>query len=79
MCLSMGKEGKMTFAEHLLFLRKKRGLKQTDIAEKIGISFRAYQTYERGEREPQLSTLIALADYYNLTLDDLACREFPKK
>lgn len=69
----------MTFAEHLLFLRKKRGLKQTDIAEKIGISFRAYQTYERGEREPQLSTLIALADYYNLTLDDLACREFPKK
>ena len=75
----MGKEGKMTFAEHLLFLRKKRGLKQTDIAEKIGISFRAYQTYERGEREPQLSTLIALADYYGLSLDELVCREFPKK
>ena len=75
----MGKEGKMTFAEHLLFLRKKRGLKQTDIAEKIGISFRAYQTSERGEREPQLSTLIALADYYGLSLDELVCREFPKK
>ena len=73
------KEVEMTFAEHLLLLRKQSGLKQTQIAEIIGISYRAYQTYERGEREPGLSVLIALADYYNISLDDLACREFPKK
>jgi transcriptional regulator with XRE-family HTH domain len=71
----MGKEGKMTFSEHLLALRKKSGLKQTELAEKIGISWRAYQTYERGEREPTLSTLIALADFYDISLDELACRE----
>ena len=51
----------MTFAEHLLQLRKQRGLKQTELAKIIGIGWRAYQTYERGEREPTLSTLIALA------------------
>ena len=65
----------MTFAEHLQSLRKKSGVSQVALAEKIGISWRAYQTYERGEREPSLSTLIALADFYDLSLDELVCRE----
>ena len=65
----------MTFSEHLLQLRKSKGLKQTELASKIGISWRAYQTYERGQREPALSTLIALADFYDLNLDDLVCRK----
>lgn len=68
----------MTFPEHLLQLRKGRKLKQTELAPHIGISWRTYQTYERGEREPQLSTLIALADFYGLTLDELVCRKPPK-
>ena len=68
----------MTFPEHLLHLRQKHGLTQTGLAPEIGISWRAYQTYERGEREPQLSTLIALADYYGISLDELACRPWPK-
>ena len=65
----------MSFAEHLLQLRKERGLKQPELVEQLGISLRAYQYYERGEREPALSTLIALADFYDISLDDLVCRE----
>ena len=65
----------MTFSEHLYKLRKQKGLKQTELAEAVGIGWRAYQTYERGEREPALSTLIALADFYGLSLDELVCRE----
>ena len=65
----------MTFAEQLQSLRKKSGVSQVALAEKIGISWRAYQTYERGEREPSLSTLIALADFYGISLDELACHE----
>ena len=65
----------MTFSEHLLKLRKAKGLTQVDLASEIGISWRAYQTYERGERYPTLPTLIALADFYDLSLDELACRE----
>ena len=65
----------MSFAEHLLQLRKERGLKQPELVEQLGISLRAYQYYERGEREPALSTLIALADFYDISLDDLACRQ----
>ena len=57
-------------------LRKARGLKQTELASHLGISWRAYQTYERGQCEPQLSTLIALANFYGIPLDELACRHF---
>lgn len=65
----------MTFSEHLLKLRKSKGLKQTELALQIGINWRTYQTYERGQREPSLSALIALADFYDLSLDDLVCRK----
>ena len=65
----------MTFAEHLFQLRTAHKLTQRGIAEKIGISWRAYQNYELGLREPQLSTLIALAAFYDISLDELACRQ----
>ena len=65
----------MTFSEHLLYLRKQRGLKQTDLADTLGITERGYRNYELGLREPPLSTLIALADFYDLSLDELVCRE----
>lgn len=74
-----GKGNEMTFSERLSKLRKGRGLKQTELAPLIGISWRAYQTYERGQREPQLSTLIALADFYDISLDDLVCRDWPRE
>ena len=54
--------------------REAYGLTQVEIAKKAGISWRAYQTYERGEREPVMSTLIALADFYGISLDELVCR-----
>ncbi|WP_298033015.1 helix-turn-helix domain-containing protein [uncultured Dysosmobacter sp.] len=69
----------MTFPENLLKLRKAAGLSQTALASKIGISWRTYQTYERGEREPSLSTLVALADLYDISLDELVCRTLKQK
>ena len=68
----------MTFSENLLKLRKERGLTQVDVANAVGIRVLTYQHYEYGEREPRLSKLIAFADFYHLTLDELACREFKK-
>ncbi|MCI9444098.1 MAG: helix-turn-helix transcriptional regulator [Oscillospiraceae bacterium] len=65
----------MTFSEHLSTLREQNGLTQKEIAKELGISTLTYQRYEYGEREPKLSALIALADYYKLSLDELVCRE----
>lgn len=68
----------MTFSEHLLYLRKQKGLTQTDIAKAVNITERGYRNYELGVREPPLSTLIALANFYDLSLDELVCRERSK-
>ena len=70
----------MKFHENLFRLRREKGLKQQDVATGAGLSLRGYQNYERGLREPSLSTLslstlVALADFYDLSLDELVCRE----
>lgn len=64
----------MTFPEHLLKLRLENNFSQQAVADEIGIALRTYQYYERGQREPMLTTLIALADFYDLSLDELVCR-----
>ncbi len=65
----------MKFHENLQYLRKKKGLTQPQVADGAGLSLRGYQNYERGLREPQLTALIALADFYDLPLDELVCRK----
>ena len=64
----------MTFPERLLQLKQERNLLQKDIAASIGVSLRGYQYYERGQREPTLPVLIALADYFDVSLDYLVGR-----
>ena len=65
----------MTFSEHLLKLRKGRGLSQEELAKQLKLGVHTYQRYEYGEREPQLSTLLAIGDFYDISLDDLVCRQ----
>ena len=65
------------FSDRLVQFREHRHLSQTAVANEIGIALRTYQYYERGEREPQLSTLIRLADFYRVPLDELVGREVP--
>ena len=65
----------MQLFENLIRLRKERRLSQEAVAEAVGIRSRTYQNYEYGGRIPPLSTLIALADLYDISLDELVCRE----
>jgi transcriptional regulator with XRE-family HTH domain len=64
----------MTLHERLVYLKTSRNILQKDIAHAIGLSLRAYQYYERGDREPTASNLIALADYFNVSIDYLVGR-----
>lgn len=68
----------MIFSDNLLELRTRSCFTQPEVAEGAGMSLRAYQNYERGLREPKLSALVALADFYEVSLDELACREWPR-
>jgi len=58
-------------SQNLIALKKERNLLQKDIAQAVGVSLRAYQYYERGEREPASETILKLADYFNVPTDFL--------
>jgi transcriptional regulator with XRE-family HTH domain len=47
---------------------------QRAIAELLGVSERAYQHYEAGTREPNIASLVALADYFDVSIDYLVGR-----
>ncbi len=64
--------------ERLLALRKERNLSQKDAVAEIGIAYNTYLRYERGEREPQVSALVQIADFYNVSLDYLVGRSDKK-
>ncbi len=57
-------------------LRKQCGKTQKEIADLLGITTVGYNGYETQKREPNIKTLIKLADYYNVSLDYLVGREF---
>ena len=59
-------------------LRLMLGCTQAQMANLLGITVRGYRNYELGAREPELSVLIKLADYFNVSLDELVGRVFPK-
>ena len=65
----------MKFNEKLKHLRLSNGFTQIAIAKKLGITDRAYQRYEYGEREPNFDILLKLSIIFNVSLDDLLCRE----
>ena len=55
-------------------LRKSRNIGQKTLADMLGISLRAYQFYESGAYDPALPNLIALADYFQVSIDYLVGR-----
>ena len=61
----------MTLHERLIELKESRQLLQKEIAAELGLSLRAYQYYERGEREPSASVLIAMSKYFDVSVDYL--------
>ena len=56
------------FSERLQELRKEKNATKEDLAAHLGITVRAY---------PDFQGLIALADYFGVTLDDLVGRTAP--
>ena len=57
-------------ANRLVELRKKSGLSQEQLADKLGLSRQAVSKWERAEASPDTDNLICLAKLYNVSLDD---------
>jgi len=63
------KENKV--AELLVHLRKTYGYTQSDLAEKLDVSFQAVSKWERGENLPDAFTLVELARIYEISVDEI--------
>lgn len=61
----------MGFGRKMKQLRTEAGLSQQDVAEKIGMARATYASLEVGRRDPDLAELRALAQLYEIPLQDL--------
>ena len=59
------------FNERLKFLRENSNMSQAELSKHIGVSKSSINMYERGEREPSIETLEAIADFFNVDMDYL--------
>ena len=66
--------------QRLKDIREDSDKKQEDIASVLNITRQQYQLYESGKREMPMHHFVALAKYYNTSLDYLAgLIDTPKK
>lgn len=62
------------FPERLKEARRRKKLKQREVAEHLQITPHSYQQYEGGDRRPNFETLVALADLLGVSTDYLLGR-----
>lgn len=62
------------FSNRLKLLRKERNLKKKELANLLQVSERTYSYYESDERQPTLSNIEKLADYFGVSTDYLLGR-----
>lgn len=55
-------------------LREQKGVTQKEVATAVGCTSTVYSRYERGEREPDITTLCRLADYFGVSVDYIVGR-----
>ena len=59
------------FGNNLKFLRLEMGLGQVELSQKLGLSKGIISLWENGLREPNMSSLIILAKFFNVSIDYL--------
>ena len=68
------------FCERLKELREKKNISQLKLALDLNMNQNSISRYETGAREADYKTLIAFADYFNVSIDYLLERtDNPKR
>lgn len=65
----------MEFSQRLQMLREKKHISRIVLSQLCGLHSDAVRRYERGECEPTMDSLIALSDFFDVTIDYLVGRE----
>ena len=66
-----GEKLKQQIGSNIAAYRKRAGMTQVGLAEKLNYSDKAVSKWERGESMPDVTTLIQLADQFDITVNDL--------
>ena len=69
----------MNLADRILYLRKKKGISQEELAEQLLISRQAVSKWESGQSAPDLEKIVMLSDYFEVTTDYLLKGVEPKQ
>ena len=59
------------FKDNLKMLRQEKGIGQVELAKKLGVSKGIISLWENGLREPNMSSLIRLSKFFNVSIDYL--------
>ena len=62
------------FSLRMKELRKECKMTQREMADTFDVRVRTYQGYEYGESYPEVAKLIAIADFFDVSLDYLVGR-----
>ena len=61
----------MNFSEKLYFVRKRSALSQEELAAQLDVSRQAISKWESGTAIPESEKLIAISEFFGISLDDL--------
>ena len=64
----------MKFSDNLKALRAENNIGQAKLANVLSISIKTISHWETGYTEPSINQLIQIADYFNITIDELVGR-----
>lgn len=65
----------MTFGENLRQLRIQKDIGQNQLADMLHISVKTISHWETGYSEPNINQLVALADFFDISTDELLGRK----
>ena len=62
---------KRHFGKRIAALRRKKGLSQTELAEKLGVTSQAVSKWECGNAVPDIDLLLDMSHLYNVTINEM--------
>lgn len=69
---------RLIISQNIVSLRRKSGLTQIELAEKLSYSDKAVSKWERGESTPDITVLKAIADIFSVSVDYLISENHPE-
>lgn len=66
----------MTYGEELKYQREIRGLSQSELARATGLKQQMISHWEANKSAPSIDVVVALANFYGISIDELIGRRF---